>query len=746
MSTRFTIQLGELRLAKYDLGNKANLLDQISLKDISNKGLLIENLHFLRMPVPESCVILDEFFHHATAQGLARMEGDQVVIDDARAFMDAIELPPISGKVAVRSAFTAEDKSDASYTGRFDSVLHVPIESFGVSPSRVRDPKPLAEAIAKVWSSGLKGGVGGRMDILVMRMIDAKYSGVAFTELDYEDDLVNYTEGLADELLAGHKEGASLEIPKLQSLEFPSESYNNLSFAPRLQMILRSIRIALGKGNWDVEWADDGVKTWIIQVRPITAPTVRNEVFTYAPLKEGLPELPSRFMASLIESCGSDVFDLYREIDPSLPAGRKYVEVLYGRPMVNLSLMMDLARHWGLATSMVTWFLNERAPNEAGANRIRLMRSRGARLGTRLRALRAPGRSKAVAREIQALTQHPGDSVGEVIDTARKAYVLLTRQMLLLRDAMGRRYSGAGRSLGTQMYSDLAPLRQIAQDNRDLLEALSKGVVPRDGEFRRRWENWLQKHGHRAVYETDLSRPRFRDNQAEILQMIAQPGAATPIVRRSPFAAIAGKSGPAKAAQAREELRFDAMVAFEKIRRRLLEVALPKGVSAEMLFSLTVDEARQLDGNWRPSAEFIAKRREEIAALQAIRVPDVMRRNDALEAGGASVSLHGVGLNRGQASGKALILRDPISKLPDGYSPTETILIASAVDAGWVPTFGLVGGVVVESGGNLSHGSIILRELGIPSVTNVRGATHDIKPGQRVKVVASEGRVDLLSH
>jgi len=30
-------------------------------------------------------------------------------------------------------------------------------------------------------------------------------------------------------------------------------------------------------------------------------------------------------------------------------------------------------------------------------------------------------------------------------------------------------------------------------------------------------------------------------------------------------------------------------------------------------------------------------------------------------------------------------------------------------------------GVVVETGGDLSHASIILREIGLPAITNVRG-------------------------
>ena len=49
MSHRFTIPLGELRLAKYDLGNKAALLDQVALKDISNKGLMPDKFVPVRM-------------------------------------------------------------------------------------------------------------------------------------------------------------------------------------------------------------------------------------------------------------------------------------------------------------------------------------------------------------------------------------------------------------------------------------------------------------------------------------------------------------------------------------------------------------------------------------------------------------------------------------------------------------------------------------------------------------------------
>ena len=69
---------------------------------------------------------------------------------------------------------------------------------------------------------------------------------------------------------------------------------------------------------------------------------------------------------------------------------------------------------------------------------------------------------------------------------------------------------------------------------------------------------------------------------------------------------------------------------------------------------------------------------------------------------------------------------------------------APSVDAGWLPTFTLVSGVAVEMGGNLSHGSIILRELGLPAVTNAAGLSKRIQTGDRVRLDGNTGVVELL--
>jgi pyruvate,water dikinase len=72
------------------------------------------------------------------------------------------------------------------------------------------------------------------------------------------------------------------------------------------------------------------------------------------------------------------------------------------------------------------------------------------------------------------------------------------------------------------------------------------------------------------------------------------------------------------------------------------------------------------------------------------------------------------------------------------------ILVTRQTDPGWAPIFPLVSGLVIERGGMLSHGAIIAREFGIPSVVGVHGATTRIAHGARVHVDGDRGLVRIL--
>jgi phosphohistidine swiveling domain-containing protein len=81
------------------------------------------------------------------------------------------------------------------------------------------------------------------------------------------------------------------------------------------------------------------------------------------------------------------------------------------------------------------------------------------------------------------------------------------------------------------------------------------------------------------------------------------------------------------------------------------------------------------------------------------------------------------------------VIMDPIGA---HLEPGE-ILVAPSTDPGWTPLFLTAGGLVMEMGGSMSHGSVVAREYGIPAVVGVHRATEHITTGQSITVDGSNG-------
>jgi len=68
------------------------------------------------------------------------------------------------------------------------------------------------------------------------------------------------------------------------------------------------------------------------------------------------------------------------------------------------------------------------------------------------------------------------------------------------------------------------------------------------------------------------------------------------------------------------------------------------------------------------------------------------------------------------------------------------VLVIPYSDVSWTPLFTKAGAVIAESGGILSHSSIIAREYGIPAVVSVPGACQ-IADGTLVTVDGYRGEI-----
>jgi pyruvate,water dikinase len=72
------------------------------------------------------------------------------------------------------------------------------------------------------------------------------------------------------------------------------------------------------------------------------------------------------------------------------------------------------------------------------------------------------------------------------------------------------------------------------------------------------------------------------------------------------------------------------------------------------------------------------------------------------------------------------------------------ILITHGTDIGWSPFFPMLGGVVTELGGLISHGAVVAREYGLPCIVGASHATKIFKTGDLVLLNANEGTLSKV--
>ncbi|MET0091820.1 MAG: PEP-utilizing enzyme [Candidatus Thiodiazotropha sp.] len=100
--------------------------------------------------------------------------------------------------------------------------------------------------------------------------------------------------------------------------------------------------------------------------------------------------------------------------------------------------------------------------------------------------------------------------------------------------------------------------------------------------------------------------------------------------------------------------------------------------------------------------------------------------------------IEGMAVGTGRARGRARILRSPEEGVR--LEPGE-VLVAPSTDPSWTPLFLKAGGLIMETGGYLSHGAIVAREFGIPAVVHLPGILEQLKTGDEVEVDGCLGRI-----
>ena len=103
-------------------------------------------------------------------------------------------------------------------------------------------------------------------------------------------------------------------------------------------------------------------------------------------------------------------------------------------------------------------------------------------------------------------------------------------------------------------------------------------------------------------------------------------------------------------------------------------------------------------------------------------------------------TLKGTGCSKGIVKGKVKVVLNPMNtEIEDG-----DIVVTKSTDPSWVMVFPLLKGLIVEKGSLLSHSAIISREMNIPAIVGVQGATSILKTGDIVQFDGSTGIIKKL--
>lgn len=374
-----------------------------------------------------------------------------------------------------------------------------------------------------------------------------------------------------------------------------------------------------------------------------------------------------------------------------------------------------------------------------------------------------------------------------LLNSAPGGFTMIAKQFLKKDEALiAQLIQGSGIFASAEQGYRLMELAEKVKENPTLIpliEALARDgrkweeILPR--EFRQFFKQYLNDFGHRSVEESNILVPRWNEDPTYLFQSILAFLESSPLsvlrekqkknkveaekIIDKKFDPVTRKliryfvKKAARGAELREQgknelLRFNhgSRVALLKCAHEMIEqgaITDPNDV-----FFLTQNEVH-LWCEYKLQAKdikfVIPKRKAQYEYHRSLIYHDVIKvegnKSTKIDMANVKLSgdvLKGISVSSGIYRGKIRKITHP----HDGMKLNAgEILLAPSTDPGWTPLFLRAGGIIMETGGYLSHGAIVAREFGLPAVVNIPGIMNSLTDGTEVIVDGSSGTVRIIS-
>ena len=683
---------------------------------------------------------------------------------------------------AVRSSANVEDDQQYSFAGQFKSILNVMgIDAVMQAIQTIWESTfaPTVQSYAK--KMGIDPG-SLKMAVLIQEMVAPQFAGVSFSKnpiTGMDETVVEAVAGSSDALLQEgvtpqrwiHKWGEWIALPEHEDL--PRDIIQ--------EVVTRTREIARAYGKpVDLEWAWDGNALHWVQLREITSLKNLN-VYSNHIAKEVLPGIIKplvwsinvpmvnsawkQFLSELIGDFGIDAQALakpfyYRAYFNMGVIGSIFAAL--GLPPETIELLMGIYREGAEKPSFrLTPKMLLRLPRILSFTLEKIRYSR-----------KFPALFPEMKERYRAFCNAPLDRLSEAelmqqIDrlftlSQQTAYYNIVVQLLmglynvLLKwqlKKLGVDFTCFDLTEDMEELKEFDPAihilvmnqqyRQLSDDSKERISRSSyeefcrlPGIAHLQGELSR----FLERFGHLSDSGNDFSAAPWRENPEVIIRMIttSQQTKNKSVrnicyeelrmskLRRLLFSPIYHKARSFRLC--REEVSFLYTFGYGLFRTCFLALAdklTARGFLAERddIFYLCLDEIKAVieKGQMDPvHAEAIAVRKREIQECREINLPNIIygdQQPPLMNHCGSR--LKGTPTSRGYYRGAVKVVRGirDFDKVEAG-----SVLVIPYSDVGWTPLFTKAGALIAESGGMLSHSSIIAREYNIPAVVSVSGA------------------------
>ncbi|TFH21907.1 MAG: hypothetical protein E4H10_14640 [Bacteroidia bacterium] len=768
----------------------APLKSNLKKEAVGNKAYSLLFLQKNRFRIPETYVVLS--FAYA-----AYLKDPEAVLGKLRSEIE--KLPGHS--YIVRSSTTLEDSENYTHAGQFKSLANIrgtenilsAIQELWASPV-----SPLVEAY-----SGKQNPEYEEMKyaVILQRMIPSAVAGVCFSKNPVNEQneiVVEAVEGPGEELM---QKGATPLRWRLRNRKIREGAADHEKIRIILEVAGSATKLKRLYGKHiDLEWVYDGHLVYYVQVRGITAEKKIN-IYSNKMAQEMLPGQIKPLVWSVnIPMVNSVWINLLSSITGPLDIKPEDLATsFYYRTYFNVKTLGEIFSEFGVPLeSLENTMLSESSTGHSFRPGIRTLRHTFRIIRFIGSILRFEKFYLKEYRELSARYKELGQKLsGELSpeDYSRhflelfkegKRLAHLNILIPLLMRIYNRRLSKKLKRLGTEYdqlsitddfpeidtLSPLSLIRHIKHSIEALPEDLKQKSISYEaitqlkgtGHIQDELSDFMARFGHLSESGNDFSYPKWEEDPEYVFRMIlnhAEPKRYQKAIRFSEIRYARLRSPRLRSAYYkagkfrvyREQISSLYIYGYGLFRTLFLKLAdefVEEGMLAERndIFFLTKPEVDALVFKRDKSSgdrctSVIKERKADMEASKDLILPTVIYGEVAPILDRKDLrNFRGTGTSSGNYTGTARIVKETsdFEKVKDG-----DVVIIPFSDVSWTPVLCRAGAIIAESGGMLSHCSIIAREMGIPSLVSVENACA-LPDNIMVTVDGSNGILTVHDH